>query len=71
MECRPEPEQLTSQEILAFLNEHDVAVTWIPKSVHFPRMAVLTSDDFKTTRGLTVERAVCLAAAKWKEANDD
>jgi hypothetical protein len=60
---------MTGDEIVAFQDEYEVVVTWKPGSVHVPRICTLTSDWFETTKGATLREAVCLAAAKLKEAN--
>lgn len=68
-ERRPAPLEMTGDEVTAFLDEHEVLVSWKPASAHFPRIVTLTSNSFETTKGATLREAVCLAAAKFKEAN--
>lgn len=69
VEPRPEPEQMTGDEIAEFLDEHEVGVSWKPASRQTLRVVTLTSDSFPTTKGNTLHEAVCLAAAKLEEIN--
>ncbi len=66
---QPVPFELAGDEIVDFLDEHEVGVSWTPRSALTPRVVTLTSDNFETTKGETLEQAVCLAAAKVEEAN--
>lgn len=69
-EKRPQPLEMTGDEITAFLDEHEVLVSWKPASALFPRICTLTSNSFETTKGKTLRDAVMLAAAKFKETNE-
>ncbi len=66
---QPAPIELAGDEIVEFLDEHEVGVSWTPRSALTPRVVTLTSDNFQTTKGETLEEAVCLAFVKVEEEN--
>lgn len=69
-EHRPEPLQLTDTEILDWLNEYCDQAVYNRPTAQARGGFTLYCDDDRTTAS-TLRGAVCMAAAKWKEANQD
>jgi hypothetical protein len=60
---------MTDKEILDWLDEYLNYLVQAPANAEFPRRFILDINDGPTARGATLREAVCLAAAKLKEAN--
>ncbi len=68
-ERRPAPLDLSDTEILDWLSEYCDQALYTRPTSQYRGAFTLYCDDIKTTSP-TLREAVCLAAAKWKEAND-
>lgn len=69
IERRPAPLNLTDTEIVDWLNEYCDQVIYSCPTPEYRGGFTLYCYDIRT-RGHTLRDAVCLAAAKWKEANE-
>lgn len=67
-ERRPVPLDLTDTEILDWLSEYCDQALYTRPTRHIRGGFTLYCDDIRTTCP-TLREAVCLAAAKWEEAN--
>lgn len=70
VEHRPAPLNLSAQQILDWIEEMRPEVKWQEKDVDTISGVYLTVPEIGRTFGKTLEDAVCLAAAKWKEASE-
>lgn len=69
-ERRPEPLEMSDTEILDWLSEYCDQAVYNRPTAQVRGGFTLYCDNDKTTNP-TLRGAVCLAAAKWKEANRD
>lgn len=69
VEKRPAPLNLSDKEILDWLNEMRPILEWQNRTDHGLDGVWLDIPEISVTFGRTIEVAVCLAAAKWKESN--
>jgi hypothetical protein len=70
VERRPAPLNLTLAEQMEFLSEYCDGYQHVARTPMTPAVFILWGDGFQTTRGKTLSEAICLAAAKLKEANE-
>lgn len=68
-EHRPAPLILTDTEILDWLGEYCDQVQYHHPTPEYRGDFIVYSEDIKTSAP-TLREAVCLAAAKWEEANE-
>ncbi len=68
-EHRPVPLNLSDTEILDWLSEYCEQAVYNRSTPQYRGGFTLYCEDIKTS-GSTLRDAVCLAAAKWKEANE-
>lgn len=68
-EHRPAPLNLTDTEILDWLNEYCDQAVYNRPTPEYRGGFTLYCYDVRTN-GRTLREAVCLAAARWKEANE-
>jgi hypothetical protein len=71
VERRPAPLNLTLAEQMEFLSEYCDGYQHVAKTPLTPAVFILWGEGFQTTRGKTLSDAICLAAARWKEMNDE
>lgn len=69
VERRPAPLNLSDTEILNWLGEYCDQAVYTRATLEYRGGFTLYCDDIKTN-GQTLREAVCLAAAKHKEANE-
>ena len=69
IERRPAPLNLTDTEILDWLGEYCDQAVYNRPAPHRCGGFILYCDETRTT-GSTLRETACLAAAKWKEANE-
>lgn len=70
-EKRPEPLEMTDTEILDWVSEYCELVSYVRPTEQYRGGFALEAEGISATRGKTLREAVCLAAAKFKEANGE
>jgi hypothetical protein len=69
VERRPAPASLTDTEVLDFVEEYCELVSYVRPTDQYRGGYTLDVDGITPIRGATLREAVCLAKAKFDEAN--